>query len=109
MNKDVKTSWLYALRSGKYTQARSALKKSIGHEDDVGYCCLGVLCDISQKGKWKKDRQGTYYWYDDISGVLPKSVKEWSGVILERERDLAGMNDGGSSFEEIADWVETNL
>jgi hypothetical protein len=40
MNADIKEKWIAALRSGKYKQGNSYLRR--GDE----YCCLGVLCDV---------------------------------------------------------------
>ncbi len=40
MNSDIKQQWLIALRSGKYKQAKAALRKN-----DC-FCAFGVLCDI---------------------------------------------------------------
>lgn len=42
--------WLDALRGGKYPQTRAVLRRP----DEVGngFCCLGVLCDISGEGGW---------------------------------------------------------
>ena len=40
--------WVDALRSGKYQQARGALKTG------DAYCCLGVACDISGLGTWDR-------------------------------------------------------
>lgn len=48
----VKTLWLEALESGEYKQARQVLcnKGSASDpESEVGYCCLGVLCEVAIK------------------------------------------------------------
>ena len=44
---EFKAKWLEALRSGRYRQTSLMLR------DKVGFCCLGVACDISGKGTWK--------------------------------------------------------
>jgi hypothetical protein len=41
MNEEAKRLWVAALRSGKYDQTTGALR------DGVGYCCLGVLCEVA--------------------------------------------------------------
>lgn len=46
MNPEVKQKWVRALRSGEYNQTQGAL------QDRKGFCCLGVLCDISGLGHW---------------------------------------------------------
>lgn len=61
--------WALALESGKYPQTRGALRKS------RGFCCLGVLCDISGLGEWSKYNEYCY------SGTfLPLKVQQWAGV-----------------------------
>lgn len=47
--KKVRDQWVEALESGKYKQGHQQLKEDDG---ETGYCCLGVLCDISEKGRW---------------------------------------------------------
>jgi hypothetical protein len=65
--------WIAALRSGKYTQTTNALRA------DDRFCCLGVLCDISNKGKWSTDRG-----------------RDYSAFVFENEtcirKDLEGMH-----------------
>ena len=52
MNQEVKTLWLEALRSGRYKQGAGQLY----NPQDNTYCCLGVLCDISEQGSWYGNR-----------------------------------------------------
>lgn len=42
MDAKLKADWVKALRSGKYRQARMALRK------EGGFCCLGVLCRVAR-------------------------------------------------------------
>ena len=46
MDADLKAKWLEALRSGKYEQTQGTLR------DGDAFCCLGVLCDLTGRGKW---------------------------------------------------------
>jgi len=90
--------WLEALRSGRYKQGTQVLK----HNDE--FCCLGVLqdlCPIEPSG----DR---YY--------LSVETIEWAferGKGLHNPqaggKELADLNDSGSTFSEIADLIEANL
>jgi hypothetical protein len=116
MNQRVKELWVAALRSGKYTQSRNALRTV------SGYCCLGVLCDIAAKetdmGEWvntvhgwkfvPKDRQ-----YGSTSDILASPVMEWAGLTKRnpdtKDGSLAYNNDHGKSFLEIADMIEAEL
>lgn len=111
MNSEVKAKWLQALRSGEYQQGTHGLKNPEGC-----FCCLGVLCNISQIGEW----DGVCYKTGGVGSVswLPLEVAQWSGIpstgtspfsVSETQRTLSKMNDDGCSFPEIADWIERNL
>ncbi len=112
MNTELKQKWLAALRSGDYKQTKSCL-----HNKD-GYCCLGVLCDISGIGHWDQNKEvhgeipyvasNGKRWFS----IAPTEVKQavaadsvdsavWAGVI--------DMNDEGKTFAEIADYLEKVL
>lgn len=122
--------WVDALRSGNYEQTDGQLRK----EDDegvVGFCCLGVACDISELGTWDENdgfRIDGVEYYDDEdgrepdSGYLPIEVADWLGVfgnnpVLKATVPLAdsdlteavasNLNDlYHLSFEQIADAIE---
>jgi hypothetical protein len=104
MNAKVKKQWIKALRSGKYNQTKGRLSNGKG-----GFCCLGVLCDISKLGQWVNGQ----YLYE--GQVLPPNVKEWAGLPdlnptpVEGGMSLAEMNDVGKSFDKIADLIEKYL
>jgi hypothetical protein len=49
MNQALKSKWLTALRSGNYKQSKMQLKS------DDGYCCLGVLCEVSGEGEFVEE------------------------------------------------------
>lgn len=107
MNPEVKTRWIEALRSGRYKQTRGQLR------DDEGFCCLGVLCDISGLGKW--DQNGCYR--RNLSGHrldLPFFVAEWAELpsypLASDNTPLAELNDfSGLTFPQIADIIERDL
>jgi hypothetical protein len=121
MNPEVKAKWIKALRSGEYEQGRGHLR-SISN----CFCCLGVLCDIYQKEhpetEWVvADYDKRVYEFDQESQVPPESVwKEWAQLdepnpvvtlsnSLYTEGSLAGMNDLGDSFDQIANIIEEHL
>ncbi len=69
--------WAAALESGNYTQIQGRL------HTDTGFCCLGVLCEISQLGTWKRDATNTHSYQIDTNGSLttdvalvPRSIRE---------------------------------
>lgn len=111
MKQSVMKKWVEALRSGKYEQTREVLK------GDDGYCCLGVLCDISKKGEWTtKCGQNDYDCgsldKDDVN--LPVTVQKWAEMKnntgkADIHTSLTVMNDDDRmNFKEIADFIETN-
>lgn len=115
MKKEIADKWIAALRSGKYKQAKMALRDP---END-SYCCLGVLCDISGLGEWITYELSRPYYqltdHDLSSKVLPDGVKEWAGMrdcygeMPLINRTLTAENDkAGSSFEQIASLIEQN-
>jgi hypothetical protein len=113
MKTQIKQQWLSALRSGEYTQARWNL------QTEQGFCCLGVLCDLYAKEtgtEWEvttteDDEPFTYYNFDEHSNHLPVSVMKWADLdcdnpVVKGELSLAELNDGGFTFEEIAQLIE---
>lgn len=99
MKKEIAEKWVEALRSGKYKQTKGKLRTP------KGYCCLGVLCDISGISKWELGNEITgEYRYDRSRNFLPMSVKERTGINIQQ--DLVLMNDNGKSFDVIADYIE---
>ena len=117
MNEKVKKVWLKALRSGKYEQAQQNLgwcdekaqyEKVIARPDS--FCCLGVLCHLSGKAEWVQQTGTHGAWYDGELDYLPSSVISWSQLMsMSQTQTLIIMNDSGSSFLEIADYIENNL
>lgn len=113
MKYNVMKKWVKALRSGKYKQTQGALK----HSDS--YCCLGVLCEISNLGEFEGP---TYVTPTDENYVsLPRPVMEYAGMektaggessfrceVSHRPKNLLQMNDSGKTFKEIADTIEKN-
>jgi len=82
MKKEIADKWVEALRSGKYKQTKNHLK------DECGYCCLGVLCDISNLGSWDIGAKS----YGGMSGALCDKVRDWAGISNEAGYFLDGGN-----------------
>ena len=104
--KEWRRKWVEALRSGKYRQTTGVLR------DRDGFCCLGVLCDISETGKWEQGNDGEWY-HQGYTDVLPKPVQQLVGLRTNFGRingsqghNLSEMNDIEYSFASIADVIE---
>lgn len=105
MQVEIKDKWVAALRSGEYVQGRGQLRTSVDE-----FCCLGVLCSIyalenSDFTATHTDHNG--YEYDGEWLVLPTGVQQWAGL-PDEQVVLIEMNDGNSTFDEIADYIEEN-
>lgn len=133
MDAELKEKWIEALTSGRYPQTRGTLKR-IEESDGypVGFCCIGVLCDILGVGEWLEDSAST-------EGAVPFSMErsygddyyddeywpgrvEWFGEIESNEfleeiglsssanSQLMSMNDDkGANFQEIAEYILENV
>jgi hypothetical protein len=138
MDPELKERWLKALRSGKYEQAKGALKQLDPHDEgseEYGYCCLGVICDITPEWNWETTQSGylpevlavpyfakTYENRLNVAGVFtfkaPAGYKDFNsntrtdvynqvlGYETEYEYRLADLNDNGMTFAQIADLIE---
>ena len=116
----VKAAWLTALR-GNRRQVRSALKNR-RNDGRMGYCCLGVLCDLAEEegivfGEDSCSGNIVYEAFDDkddtSSSFLPRVVKDWAELHANRpfagQSSLIAMNDAGRTFKEIAAEIEEHL
>ena len=107
MNQEIKQRWIQALRSGEYQQGRENLFHC------GKFCCLGVLTDlyIKEHGlQWKQD-SGDLWSFEEEGGVLPLSVRKWSGIPepnpMIGNADATVHNDQRfESFATIADYIE---
>lgn len=104
MDADFKQRWIAALRSGEYEQGTRTLRSKRNR-----FCCLGVACDLIEPKDWKiKPGQQFYYWHG-MRGALPVLAANAIGLDQNSERTLVELNDMGSPFTKIADWIEENL
>lgn len=116
MNKEIKSLWLEALRSGEYEQTERVLRSRVDY-NKYAYCCLGVLCDVlSEKGfvegSWGKGVDDNTFITLNLScstDDLSNEILSWLGMSVEQHDHLATSNDDGESFIKIADWIEENL
>jgi hypothetical protein len=130
MNPEIKAQWVAALRSGDYEQGMSRLVTVRG-DGTFDYCCLGVLCDLAVKADVPLTvlDEGISRSYDNYNGLLPQAVRDWAGFTEDSAIDtgegefrvhvgiseagdpidLAELNDGGDSFDKIAELIEAGL
>lgn len=108
-----------ALRSGAYHQGQNRLV-----DDEDRFCCLGVACNIStQLLEWDSYlSEGKRKWHiGGYGSTLHPTIKEEYGFYssdgLRRDKkpliiggkpydSLLGANDGGCTFDQIADYIE---
>ena len=111
MKVGIKNRWLKALRSDEYVQGAGKLMRPAGDYDE--FCCLGVLCDVLGE-EFEETPWGSLGVAINGGGVnvggLPDRLLEQVSMSNSQQATLIRMNDvKGSSFEEIADWIESNL
>lgn len=114
MNTTIKTKWLKALRSGDYKQGKHSLRMSSVVDGCDKYCCLGVLYDLHTNGmKWmERDARGhdTGFWaIDGQTTRLGEDFSDKCGISPNEHSHLMKMNDTGSTFKQIADYIEQDL
>ena len=108
LEKEFANKWIQALTSGKYLQGQEQLLM------DNKYCCLGVACTlidpnvningiglIVEESFLELEDEG---FYDKVPLLL--RGHQWNNAFVST---VSGMNDSGSSFEEIANWIENNV
>jgi hypothetical protein len=115
LHPDLKKDWTDALRSGRFEQGSTSLRR----ESETGdqYCCLGVLCELLVEANLLDRRfEENHYAYGakgaayDVGG-LPKVAQKLTGLSLLGHRgpgkdDLASLNDSGVPFTEIANIID---
>lgn len=124
MDLHIAMKWVEALRSGRYRQTGGKLRGTAdGDIQEVGFCCLGVLCDLHRE--FINDQMGGevaswswesgYHCGDYLAkSVLPENVKRWAGLESQNPSFPSGdcsiylsdLNDTGHSFEVIAGKIE---
>lgn len=110
MTQAQKDQWLAALRSGDYPQGSRALF-------DGGFCCLGVcgsaVLGVSNKNlRFQADLTDVGFpdflgpWRSDGDAAFDSDQRDtWTSI----QRVLAGPNDTGWPFAQIANFIEANI
>ena len=87
--------WVEALESGKYQQGKHRLKTRNQHGQY--FCCLGVLREIEPKFERNVDDVLDNCQFNEYINIP-------AGCYLHQD-ELANMNDTGSTFLEIAQYI----
>ena len=103
MNKTLKEKWVNALRSGKYKQGKGRLRTCVEAtvdepNPDWKYCCLGVLCDLMEGGKWNKAAFKYKNHSDHV--VLPASLGLEIGLHPSPDLPIRELRENGLLTEE---------
>jgi len=119
---NVRDLWRDALMSGKYNQARGALRK------DERFCVLGVLCEVYReetgKGVWYPESGGKMFFAanretgaklaktekSEHLHVLPDFVRTWAGLKTPdpfvNGSTISAHNDRGTGFKKLTKLIE---
>lgn len=115
-----------ALRSGKYPQGEGRLKQIANDGTPLGYCCMGVMCEVAIEHGVKV---ATYSYrlndvarsvqFDGSTGFLRANVSNWLGLDAGFDVDVIVGKDGNKKisaalandelkwgFDRIADSME---
>ena len=104
INEQEFNTWLEALYSGKYNQTTGKL------QDDIGFCCLGVACEVLEFKKIRYPKKSLAY--GRLMGRTPieqPNVPRWlkyinRDVFKKTDYELVELNDTlNMTFPEIAD------
>lgn len=95
-----KRAFVFALRSGKYKQARGVLRTK-----DGCFCASGVACDLADPSGWDS-YNGFQYGGSWGYGGIPATLRTEIGMTGVQENKIIALNDGGKSFDYIANYVE---
>lgn len=101
MDAEIKTKWVEALRSGKYVQGQCGLRVN------ERFCCLGVLCDIIEPDGWGSEI--LKQTHNDNDNYPSNGIMKRAGLSIDVALEIAEDNDRGTSFLELADYIEAHL
>ena len=111
MKKEWKEKWIDALESGKYKKCLWDLRRVVGEE--CLHCATGVLGDLLVKANLASWEDGQLFLWKGKTfskkSTLPYAALGWLGLDAWDQRYIQGLNDRGSGFYEIADWIKKNV
>jgi len=105
--KSVYNIWIKALRSGKYEQTNGRLKTPAIHSEEYdSFCCLGVLCDLAATDGGEEWTDWGAYGENYDTDLLPTHMRRYIKMRPSEQQRLVDLNDGGASFNRIANEIE---
>lgn len=112
MNPEMKKRWLDALRSGKYTKGKGALRQRV--EGSSSFCCLGVAVDIFLPGvRWVYAGSSGYAYCDEdggrFTGLVGDGLMREMNLSHEHAENLAWVNDHSPTFDDVIRYIEDRL
>lgn len=120
-----RVAWVERLRTTTEPQTSGVLRR-IGQPSDtcepVGYCCLGIACEMVPGIEKIKDAGERVLLYDSSEGSLPDRAQDWLGVVdddpfvdltfyprdgsYDQRMTCAGLNDNWQlTFPQIGDVI----
>lgn len=126
LHPEFKEAWVADLRSGEYAQTTGYLcLTKQDRERPAGYCCLGVACErLANDGlidRKVNDVLGITS-FDGVENVPTRNtypmmfarpegmaLSTFNGQVCSIFSALADSNDSGSTFGQIAEWIEEHL
>lgn len=116
MDAVVKAKWIEALRSGRYIQGRGWLKKQYP-DGRVCHCGGGVLVDVMNPLGWYGESKLRYhsgapfsvYYYEGEATEIPFIMRFRAGLSALEANQIIGLNDAGTPFALLADYIERHL
>lgn len=124
-DQEFKTTLCEALRSGQYDQCTGYLSKRDAATGDLSFCCFGVALDINADADWEDGtnvpaREGLPTDFTVRNAVIGDArymgnsteeslYRAFPMMTKDDVKTLMRMNDAGMSFNQIADYIETEL
>ena len=102
MKGELKQRWVTALTDGSYFQGRYCLRSQYA-DGTTRHCCLGVLCDLVNPKGWISPR--LHELGAQAMTVLDAESCKALGIDPRDMSKLAGLNDNGWTFREIAEQI----
>lgn len=97
INKSIKTKWLNALRSNKYSKNNGPMKAG------KSYNPLGILCEVTGNSKNRR-----------MTNIFPRAnkqgeIEEFMGLSPKVQQKIVHLNTEQSDFNEVIRYISRNI